>query len=131
MDLPFYREYELPWTTGKSQEKRFQRLLGIVFLIALVLGIAWPFIPAPEPDPAEIIEMIPAAFRSRVVPALGSSFCSLDRANEWETFVVSHAKVIPGYERTLAQSLESVRLCAGLKEAKAEELLTAFASYEN
>jgi TonB family protein len=59
LDLPFYREYELPWTTGKSQEKRFQRLLGIVFLIALVLGIAWPFIPAPEPDPAEIIEIPP------------------------------------------------------------------------
>ena len=59
MDLPFYRDYELPWTTGKSQEKHFQRLLGIVFLIALVLGIVWPFIPTPEPDPAEIIEIPP------------------------------------------------------------------------
>ena len=59
MDLPFYREYELPWTTGKSQEKRFQRLLGIVFLVAFVLGIVWPFIPTPEPDPAEVIEIPP------------------------------------------------------------------------
>ncbi len=59
MDLPFYREYELPWTTGKGQEKRFQRLLGITFLIAFVLGIVWPFIPAPEPDPNEIIEIPP------------------------------------------------------------------------
>ncbi|MDH3758190.1 MAG: energy transducer TonB, partial [Gammaproteobacteria bacterium] len=59
MDLPFYREYELPWTTGRGQEKRFQRLLGVTFLIAFVLSIVWPFIPVPEPDPTEIIEIPP------------------------------------------------------------------------
>jgi TonB family protein len=59
MDLPFYREYELPWTTGKSQEKKFQRLLGIVFLVALVLGLIWPFLPAPEPEIDEVIEIPP------------------------------------------------------------------------
>ena len=80
---------------------------------------------------AEFFDMIPAAFRARVVPRLGSSFCSFDRANEWQAFVQSHADTIPGYERTLAQSLESVRLCAGLKEAKAGELLAALASYGN
>jgi alanyl aminopeptidase len=80
---------------------------------------------------AEIIEMIPAAFRSRVLPGLGGSFCSHDRADEWEAFVVSNAEAIPGYERTLAQSLESVRLCAGLKEAKAGELLAALEGFDN
>jgi len=79
----------------------------------------------------EIIEMIPASFRSRIAPALGGAFCSFDRADEWEAFVVSNAEKIPGYERTLAQTLESVRICAGLKEAKAGELLTAFTGYEN
>ena len=79
---------------------------------------------------AEVFEMIPASFRARVVPRLGGSFCSFERADEWEAFVQSHAETIPGYERTLAQSLESVRLCAGLKEAKAGELLTALADYE-
>ena len=59
MDLPFYREYELPWTTGRGQERRFQRLLGIAFLVAFLLGIVWPFIPTPEPDPTEIIEIPP------------------------------------------------------------------------
>lgn len=59
MDLPFYREYELPWTTGKSQEKKFQRLLGLVFLVALVLGLVWPFLPAPEPEIDEVIEIPP------------------------------------------------------------------------
>ena len=59
MDLPFYREYDLPWTTGQSQDKKFQRLLGIIFLICLVLSIVWPFIPVPEPDPFDIEEIPP------------------------------------------------------------------------
>ncbi len=59
MDLPFYREYELPWTTGKGQERKFRRLLGIVFLICAVLGVVWPFIPVPEPDPYDIEEIPP------------------------------------------------------------------------
>ena len=77
----------------------------------------------------EIIDKRPASFRSGVVPALGGSFCSFERADEWEAFVVSHADEIPGYERSLAQATESVRLCAGLKEAKGEELLNAFEVY--
>jgi len=59
LDLPFYREYELPWTTGRSQERRFQRLLGIVLLVAFLLGVIWPFIPVPEPDPYEVVEIPP------------------------------------------------------------------------
>ena len=59
MDLPFYREYELPWTLGRSQEKKFQRLLGIVFLVALALSLVWPFIPTSEPDPYEVEEIPP------------------------------------------------------------------------
>ena len=59
MDLPFYREYELPWTTGQSQDKKFQRLLGIIFLICAVLSILWPFIPVPEPDPFDVEEIPP------------------------------------------------------------------------
>ncbi len=59
MDLPFYRKYELPWTAGDEQEKKFQRLLGIVFLIALLLSLVWPFIPTPEPDPYDVEEIPP------------------------------------------------------------------------
>ena len=59
MDLPFYREYELPWTTGKEQEKKFRRLLGIIFLACLALSIVWPFIPVPEPDPFDVEEIPP------------------------------------------------------------------------
>ncbi len=28
LDLPFYREYDLAWTSGSEQERKFQRVLG-------------------------------------------------------------------------------------------------------
>jgi len=59
LDLPFYREYELPWTTGKNQDRKFQRLLGIIFLVCLVLSAVWPFIPVPEPEPFDVEEIPP------------------------------------------------------------------------
>jgi protein TonB len=59
LDLPFYREFDLPWTTGQSQDKKFQRLLGIIFLICAVLSILWPFIPVPEPDPFDVDDLPP------------------------------------------------------------------------
>ena len=51
-----------------------------------------------------VIPMIPESFRSRVVPALGGSFCSADRAVEWQDLIESTADSIPGYERNLAQA---------------------------
>jgi TonB family protein len=59
LDLPFYREYDLPWTSGADQERKFQRLLGRTFLVVAVLGLVWPFLPVPEPDPYEIEEIPP------------------------------------------------------------------------
>jgi len=59
LDLPFYRQYDLPWTTGREQERKFQRLLGIVLLICIALSIVWPFIPVPEPDPFDVEEIPP------------------------------------------------------------------------
>jgi TonB family protein len=59
LDLPYYREYELPWSSGQGQERKFRRVLGIVFLICAVLGLVWPFIPVPEPDPYDVEEIPP------------------------------------------------------------------------
>ena len=59
MELPFYREYELPWTADDDQEARFRRLLGIVFGISLVLSLLWPFIPVKRPDPMDVVEIPP------------------------------------------------------------------------
>jgi alanyl aminopeptidase len=76
-----------------------------------------------------IVAMIPESFRSNVVPGLGGSFCSLERADEWQAFVESHADALPGYERDLAQATESVRLCAALRDASEDALVAAFANY--
>ena len=59
MDLPFYREYDLPWTSDSSQERKFQRLLRNIFITVLVLSLVWPFLPAPEPEFEDIIEIPP------------------------------------------------------------------------
>ncbi|MDH4108097.1 MAG: TonB family protein [Gammaproteobacteria bacterium] len=59
MDLPFYREYELPWTSSSGQEEKFRRILGIVLAALLVLGLIWPFLPTPEPDPYDVEELPP------------------------------------------------------------------------
>ncbi len=63
MDLPFYREYDLPWTPSSDQERKFQRLLRRIFLLVALLGLVWPFLPTPEPDPYEIEEIPPRIAR--------------------------------------------------------------------
>ena len=73
--------------------------------------------------------MIPETFRARAVSAMGGYFCSNSRADEWQQFIEGHADKLAGYERSLAQATESVRLCAGLRDAKGEELIAAFGSY--
>ncbi len=72
-----------------------------------------------------IIAMIPETFRSNFFPTLGGAFCSIERADEWQRFVTSHARELPGFERDLAQATESIRLCAALKTASAGSLLAA------
>jgi periplasmic protein TonB len=46
----YYRQFELPWTPGAESEERFRRILKQVLIAWLVLGVAMPFLPVPEPD---------------------------------------------------------------------------------
>jgi TonB family protein len=52
-----YRVYELPWSTGAAQERKFlktvQIAIGVVVLAALLLSM----LPVPEPDPNEVVEV--------------------------------------------------------------------------
>lgn len=73
-----------------------------------------------------VIGMIPETFRANVVPGLGAAFCTGPRAAEWREFVLSHANELPGYERDLAKAIESIELCAALRQASAERLASAF-----
>ena len=76
-----------------------------------------------------VIDLLPEQFRSGMVPGFGSSFCSADRAEEWRDFILSYADRLPGYERSLEQTIESIQLCAALREESAEDLVDAFAVY--
>ena len=58
MDIPFYREYTLPWSSHGGQERKFRRLLGIIMAATFFLSLVWPWIPTPEKDP-NVIEEIP------------------------------------------------------------------------
>ena len=57
MDIPYYREFELPWSTGAGQDAKFRRLLALVSGAALFVGVIWPWLPSPEVDP--YVEEIP------------------------------------------------------------------------
>jgi hypothetical protein len=59
LDIPYYREYRLPWTRSSSEERRFRRLLAIIFGVTFFLGVVWPWIPTPAVDPNEVDEIPP------------------------------------------------------------------------
>jgi len=59
LDIPYYREYRLPWTKNTSQERKFRRLLAIIFGVVFFLGAVWPFLPTPAVDPNEMEEIPP------------------------------------------------------------------------
>jgi len=59
------------------------------------------------------------------LPGAGGNFCSLDRRDEVRDFVQANSELMPGYERSLLQTLESIELCAALKDAKSDELAAA------
>ncbi len=63
MDIPYYREYQLPWTVNAGQERKFRRLLATILGIAFLLGVLWPWIPTPSVDPNEVEEIPPRIAR--------------------------------------------------------------------
>ncbi len=59
MDIPYYREYRLPWTRSTSEERKFRRLLAIILGVTFFLGAVWPWIPTPAVDPNAVDEIPP------------------------------------------------------------------------
>lgn len=55
----YYRDYELPWTLSDDQEAKFRKILTITLAVLLVLSLIWPFLPTPERDPNEVVEIEP------------------------------------------------------------------------
>ena len=59
------------------------------------------------------------------MPGFGGRFCSNEGRDEVQKFFKSQVDIIPGYERSLMQTVERIELCAALKEAKGDELTAA------
>ena len=74
----------------------------------------------------EFIALVPETFRPNFIPGYGSSLCTAEAADQWQSFIESHADKLPGYERDLAQAVESARLCAALREASQDDIIEAF-----
>lgn len=73
----------------------------------------------------EVIKKMTGALTTSILPSLGSSFCTVERADAWQTFITEHADQLPGYERKLAQAIESIHLCASLRGASGAALVAA------
>jgi alanyl aminopeptidase len=109
-------------------ERRFPLTDATGMIVSQLVGDAtrdatWDWINA---NAEPVIMLVPEFFRSQIVPRFGLGFCSAERAAEVETFVVSHAGLVPGYERSLSQTLEAISLCTALKSQKGAELAAAF-----
>ncbi|MEL7130704.1 MAG: ERAP1-like C-terminal domain-containing protein, partial [Pseudomonadota bacterium] len=71
-----------------------------------------------------LLTRIPEIRKPQTATAV-SAFCETDEIAAAEAFFFENAEKIPGYERPLAQSVETARLCEALKAAKADELAAA------
>ncbi len=71
-----------------------------------------------------IIERTPEIRKSHTVTAVGA-FCETAAIDDAVAFFTAKASQLPGYERRLAQSEESARLCAAFRAQKAGELAQA------
>ncbi len=74
------------------------------------------------------VEKRVADVRKGGMPGLAGNFCSLERRDEAKAFFESRADIIPGYERSLKQTIERIELCAALKSEKSDEIRNALAS---
>jgi len=73
----------------------------------------------------DLLGRIPT-WRQGAVVNVGAGFCSTERAAELEAFFADKVANLEGGPRELAQTLERIRLCAALKDAKAEEVTDYF-----
>lgn len=50
MNAMYYRVYELPWSLGDEEERRFWGVLRNVAIVLAIVAVALPFLPLPKPD---------------------------------------------------------------------------------
>lgn len=68
-------------------------------------------------------------WRKGSIVAVGSGFCSNEHADELKAMFADRVKELEGGPRSLAQTLERIRLCAALKDEYADEVTELFTAY--
>lgn len=63
-----------------------------------------------------ILQLIPEQWQRRT-PEAAAVFCSAQQAHALQQLFARHGDLTPGHERALAQTLESIQLCAALRKA--------------
>jgi len=64
---------------------------------------------------AAVLERVPAQWRRRT-PSLAEHFCSESRLAELEALFARDGRLAPGHQRSLAQTAETIGLCAALRD---------------
>ena len=113
--------------TGKLKQTEFRDIVKRQMARRATIDVTYAWL---RENTEAIIEMMPGALTGGIVPTLGKSFCTVERADEWHAFITAHADKLPGYERDLAQATESVRLCAALRAESGAELVAAFENHK-
>jgi alanyl aminopeptidase len=72
----------------------------------------------------QVVARLPEEYGAAAVVGLFDGYCDEDKAKEVDAFFSQ--KKIPGGERALAQTLESIRLCAAIKAAHQESARKVF-----
>jgi len=75
-----------------------------------------------------IVNASSGIFGVRAAVGLGASFCSPERAAEYEALIRDNADRLTGFERALAQSMEQIELCMSLNESQGDDMAKAAAA---
>lgn len=67
------------------------------------------------------VEVIPRQ-RRLAMPGLAANLCEAGRLSEVEALFAEKAELVPGYERSLEQTIEKIQLCVALDEATGESV---------
>lgn len=81
-----------------------------------------------EANRQALLDRIPT-WRKGSIVAVGAGFCSRERADRLEAMFEDRVEALEGGPRTLAQTLERIRLCAALKDEYADEVTAHFSAY--
>lgn len=104
--------------TGRQNGTIISGLLGNEAHAAM----AWEWYKANFDD--YMVRKVPDVRRGRA-PSIAGGFCSTEKRDEARDFFTAKADVIPGYERSLAQAIERIELCASLKDGQGPSLVAA------